>query len=181
MHNDEAMWYARGNFLSLLNLPQQVEKFGNIRLYWEGSRERSIQQIKPYMIKMRYTASFFKTKLTHMYVSQTLRTINSELIDEFPNDSSHPTEQHYERYSSFKVYSFYEDIEQLVSYGKALSVVYMSLNNNNRKFYICQRTQNANQCMLYEISFIEEYGFNKCGIWYAPIEICVVNVGAEMS
>ena len=116
-----------------------------------------------------------------MYVSQTLRTINSELIDQFPNESSHPTEQHYERFSSFKVYSHCEDIEQLVSYGKALSVVFMSLNNNHRKFYVCQRSQNPKQCLLYEILFNEEYGFNKCGLWYAPIEICVINIGSEIT
>ena len=180
MHGDDAMWYSKGNFLSLLNLPSQVDKFGHIRLYWEGSRERSIQQIKPYLINMRHTPSYFKTKLTHMYVSQTLKTMHSELIDQFPNRSTYPNEQHYERYSSLKVYSYAEDIEQLVSYGKVLSVVYLSLNSNKPKFYICQRSQHPNKCILYKIDFLDETGFNKCGIWYAPIEICVVNIGNEM-
>lgn len=109
-----------------------------------------------------------------MYVSQTLKTMHSELTDQFPNRSTYPNEQHYERYSSLKVYSYAEDIEQLVSYGKVLSVVYLSLNSNKPKFYICQRSQHANKCILFKIDFLDETGFNKCGIWYAPIEICVV-------
>ena len=60
MHNNDAMWYSKGNFLSLLNLPSQVLKFGNLRYYWEGSRERSIQQIKPYLINIRLTSPFSK-------------------------------------------------------------------------------------------------------------------------
>ena len=66
MKEDDAMWYTKGNFLSLLNLPLQISTFGRLRLYWEGSRERSIQQIKPFLVNMRQTSSFFKTKLTYI-------------------------------------------------------------------------------------------------------------------
>ena len=32
--NQEFLWISRGNMLSLLNLPQQIDIFGNIRYYW---------------------------------------------------------------------------------------------------------------------------------------------------
>ena len=48
MDDANPMWYSKGNFLSLLNLPSQIKEFGSLRNFWEGSRERSIQQIKPF-------------------------------------------------------------------------------------------------------------------------------------
>ena len=61
------IWFTKGNFLSLLNLPSQIAKFGNVRLYWEGSRERSIQQIKPFLVNMRSTSSFLTTKISKFH------------------------------------------------------------------------------------------------------------------
>ena len=39
-------WAKKGNFVSLLNLCDQIEFYGSVRLYWEGSRERFIQVVK---------------------------------------------------------------------------------------------------------------------------------------
>ena len=54
------MWFDRGNFVSLLNLPDQIEQFGSVRLYWEGSCERYIQYVKPLMKNMRNTTSYLE-------------------------------------------------------------------------------------------------------------------------
>mmetsp|Transcript_32498 Transcript_32498/g.70382 ORF Transcript_32498/g.70382 Transcript_32498/m.70382 type:complete len:115 (+) Transcript_32498:2-346(+) len=35
------------NYLSLLNLPDQIMRHGPLHLYWEGNRERYIQVLKP--------------------------------------------------------------------------------------------------------------------------------------
>ena len=43
------VWFSRGNFLSLLDLPDQIKQFGGVRLYWEGTSERYIQYVKPLM------------------------------------------------------------------------------------------------------------------------------------
>ena len=37
--NKEYYWANRGNFLSLLNFPDQIRQFGSVRYYWEGSHE----------------------------------------------------------------------------------------------------------------------------------------------
>ena len=42
LNGTDLFWYQKSNFLSLLNIPSQIEKFGSLRNYWEGSRERSI-------------------------------------------------------------------------------------------------------------------------------------------
>ena len=181
MHENDAMWFAKGNFLSLLNLPDQIHKFGNLRLYWEGSRERSIQQIKPYLINMRQTSSYFKTKLTHMYVSQVLDSIDTDLYNHFKDEYGQVNDNQYNRYSSFKIYTQADDIKGMIELGKVLSVVYMSLNKKDFKFYVCQYSNKPRTCLLHQISFLDDDGFNKMGLWYAPIEIAVANIGNELT
>ena len=46
--NDKPIWISRSNYLSLLNLPEQMRFFGPLRLYWEGGwkGEGIIQEIK---------------------------------------------------------------------------------------------------------------------------------------
>lgn len=54
--NRSYVWYA--NFLSLLNLPDQIKEFGSVRNYWEGTRERYIQLVKPFMKNNRKTDTY---------------------------------------------------------------------------------------------------------------------------
>ena len=174
MNDDDAMWFSKGNFLSLLNLPSQIAKFGSLRMYWEGSRERSIQQIKPFLTNIRQTSSYYKTKLTYMYVNETLDTINNEILEHLPHTSQYNMHREYEKYSAFKTYSSSDDISLMASSGKVISVLYLSLNSKANKFYVCQRALSPRTCMLHEISFQDNFGFNKCGIWYAPIRLIPV-------
>ena len=181
MNGDDAIWYSKGNFLSLLNLPSQITQFGSLRLFWEGSRERSIQQIKPFLLNIRHTTSYFKTKLKHMYVNETLDTILQELRTNGIMQSNPYTTSEYERYSAFKVYRQSDDIDCLLSSGNVISVVYLSLNSRPNGFYICKRCDVPYRCLLFKVSFLDDVGFNKCGIWYAPVQIAVANVGKEMT
>ena len=68
-------WFARSNFLSLLNLPDQIKQFGSLRWYWEGSRERHIQYVKPLMKNMRNTVSYLKHQFYKMQQSNNLEHI----------------------------------------------------------------------------------------------------------
>ena len=56
-------WATTGNFPSMLNLRRQIENYGPIRLYWEGTRERFIQTVKKVLVSMRKTTSYFSKKL----------------------------------------------------------------------------------------------------------------------
>jgi hypothetical protein len=59
-------WSTKGNFLSLLNLAQQVEDYGSLRWYWDGTRERYIQTVKKELIAMRKSTSYFQTKMVQI-------------------------------------------------------------------------------------------------------------------
>ena len=176
LNDRDPFWYKKGNFLSLLNLPSQIEKFGSLKNFWEGSRERSIQQIKPYLIKTRLTSSFYKTKLKKMYIAQILQNINDDLKDD--DIEVHPK---YERHSSFVMYSYSLKIANLVSNRNVISGIVIDHESVRDKFYICQRKRETNFCIMHEILFNDEEGFNKCGVWYAPIEVRISTSDAEMT
>ena len=173
--SNQPIWVTKGNFLSLLNLHEQIEKFGSIRCYWEGSRERSIQLIKPYLINMRSTTSFYKTKLNHMYVSQTLKNLTEEdASKQTIKDASLNNRLH-----SFKIYSVHDVLSQMIIFNQPMSAVLMTYNSTEPKLYICQRNQ-PRTCLLFLVTFNDNDGFNKCGMWYAPLEITVANIDNEL-
>ena len=68
-------WESKSNFVSLLNLPLQIESYGPIRHYWEGDRERDIQLIKPLIKCMRKTDSYFKIKMKDLQLHHTLELL----------------------------------------------------------------------------------------------------------
>ena len=45
---EKPIWITKSNYLSLLNLPDQMKEFGPLRLYWEGGwkGEGIIQELK---------------------------------------------------------------------------------------------------------------------------------------
>ena len=174
----DPFWLKKGNFLSLLNLPSQIKKFGNIRYYWEGSRERSIQQIKPFLINIRSTASYYKTKLAQMYVSQTLKQMcDNTMLSNLSNELCEDKDMEYSKYSSFKVYSDKEDFQSGLEDRKIISAIVIGTESGDIMFNICQRKKGTNMIVLHEIIFGDSKGFNKCGSWYAPIKIRVTTNG----
>ena len=172
MNGAPPCWFRKSNFLSLLNLPFQIQRFGNLRYYWEGSRERSIQQIKPFLINMRYTASYYKTKLKQMFIVQTLKQMeeNFSLFDsEEEQHIMNPTT--YDRYGSFKVYSHTTDLISTIEKKSILSCIVMTSALTGNNIYICQKNVQSSSCRLHTVVFDDDNGFNKCGMWYAPITI----------
>ena len=53
-------WSTKGNFLSLLNLPEQIRYFGPLRWYWEGICERFIQTVKCVLSYMRKSTFYYE-------------------------------------------------------------------------------------------------------------------------
>ena len=61
-------WGKKGNFLSLLNLPDQIKRFGPIRWYWEGICEAYIQEVKPHLTQnLRKTPKYFMANLALIF------------------------------------------------------------------------------------------------------------------
>ena len=69
-------WESKSNFVSLLNLPLQIENYGPVRHYWEGDRERDIQLFKPLIKCMRKTDSYFKIKMRDLQLHHTLELLS---------------------------------------------------------------------------------------------------------
>ena len=111
-----------------------------------------------------------------MYIAQTMQNIHDDMMDdEFSNV------QTYERYSAFVMYSYSQDISDLISDMNVLSGIVIEHESARDKFYICQRMRDSDFCAMHEIKFDDEEGFNKCGIWYTPIEIKDTPSYVEMS
>ena len=73
------IWYARPNFLSIWNLSEQIDQFGSVRDYWEGTYERYIQYVKPFMKNVRNTESYLGVQLSNIHNSHLL----NNLIEQF--------------------------------------------------------------------------------------------------
>ena len=182
MDGTDPFWYKKSNFLSLLNLPMQIKKFGSIKNYWEGSRERSIQQIKPFLIKMRSSASFYRAKMKHMYISQTLKHLNEdELFTSVSDEFCEGRDSIYNRYLSFKVYSDCLDFLNISESLKVLSVVLLKNQFGSIDHFICQRIKGKNKIQLHLITFDDTDGFNKMGLWYAPLSVNIKKDTQEYS
>ena len=60
---DNTFWSIIGNFPSLFDLVEQVNEYGSVRWYWDGTREGFIQSVKKELVVMRRSASYFKGKI----------------------------------------------------------------------------------------------------------------------
>lgn len=109
-------WFKRSNFLCLLNLPNQIDTFGPIRKYWEGNRERFIQEVKPLMKHTRETTSFLKIQLEKMMKYQLLKNLSKQSLGKST----------YNRFKKFSVYSNIDEVVQEIKDGKALSALHES-------------------------------------------------------
>ncbi len=80
--NEESFLFAKSNFLSLLNLPEQIRSFGHLRLYWEGTRERFIQSVKKVLKNLRKTSSYLEKKMILIQKLYAMDWIVDQMSDE---------------------------------------------------------------------------------------------------
>ena len=106
------LWTRRGNFLSLLNLPKQIEQFGHIANYWEGINERHIQVIKPFIQRMRTTSSFLTTKMTHMYNQKAI----NEMYNVIKDSNKAP-------FQNVRTYKNIQEVETRILNGDPISLI----------------------------------------------------------
>ena len=60
--NVEPFWVWKGSFMGLLNLGQQIQTYGNLRWYWEGTHEKFIQPVKTVLVLMREGTYYLEKK-----------------------------------------------------------------------------------------------------------------------
>ena len=146
----DMFWFKRSNFLSLLNLAHQVDRFGSVRKYWEGSRERFIQEIKPLMKHTRETTSFLKIQLEKLTKFQLLRNLSKQKEERII----------YSRFKKQTVYTSISEVVEKIKVGQPLSCAHESSYLSD-SVYVVVKGQN---CFNYhEIEFHKNRP--SCSIW----------------
>ena len=112
------MWYSRGNFLSLLNLPDQIKQFGSIRFYWEGTCERYIQYVKPLMTNMRNTPTY----LAKQFHTLQQKNMMDHIMETVPNSDLNLKK--YTRYNDMKIYSDVASVAEILQESEVFMCVY---------------------------------------------------------
>jgi len=111
----EPTWHSKSNFVSLLNLPDQVYQFGPVYLHWDGVNERYIQHVKPFLKNMRTSTSFLLTKLQRLHRNCAMEHIHTSF-----NSMNTPS---YERYNDVIIYNDISDVNNNIENGESISGV----------------------------------------------------------
>lgn len=152
-------WYKKSNFVSLLNLPEQITTYGPIHLYWEGVKERYIQYVKPILKNKRKTVSFLSTKVHQL--------LQNNALDLLKNRFSKHTPKVYSRYNNIYVFSTNKDLEEKINNGESFSVM-IRKTHVIEIFAICKKNDTFG---CYPLIFDDNQGFHKYNLWFAPLNI----------
>ena len=82
----EPFWVGKGNFMGLLNLGRQIQTYGKLRSYWEGTHKTFIQPVKTVLVSMRKGTSYLQKKLKLIQKLITLHWIR-DMIREWESDN----------------------------------------------------------------------------------------------
>ena len=96
-------WVSKSNYLSLLNLPQQMNLYGPMRCYWEGGYrgEGLIQELKC-LINNGLTKNWQKNTLKRFFNLRTLTFLDNETKSRSTDDGSvvYTIDKDYKRYGT---------------------------------------------------------------------------------
>ena len=157
--NKNPFWNSP-NFLSLLNLPEQIKQFGTMRLHWEGVHERFIQHIKPHLKNMRTTSSYLCKKLDDIHKGSILK---HQMLN------SWDTPKQYQRFRNCKRYKSLDIVQTLISTGLSLVGVLLKVSDTDLCFGIL--LDKCNELNIIQLNILDEMGFHLNNLWFAPIEV----------
>ena len=155
----EPTWHSKSNFVSLLNLPDQVYQFGPVYLHWDGVNERYIQHVKPFLKNMRTSTSFLLTKLQRLHRNCAMEHIHTSF-----NSMNTPS---YERYNDVVIYNDISDVNNNIENGESISGVVIE----KKQPVYCVVTHKYNMYQLYALRFNDDDGFHRCNQWYSPMSV----------
>ena len=117
--NRKLTWVQKSNYLSLLNLPNQMKMYGPMRCYWEGGYrgEGLIQELKS-IINQGLVKNWQKNTLKRFFNLRTLSLLNKET----KNGDSNDTEKE-SQYKDFKRYGTISNIIDVMQNNKPLSIM----------------------------------------------------------
>ena len=150
----------KGNFVSLLNLREQIEFFGSVRLYWEGSRERFIQVVKAILVSMRRSVSYFVEKMTLIQKLNSFEWIKQDFRDSLSVERD---------IKCFHRYDSVQDVEKLFADGMPVSAFTLKC---GKKQEIYVRVGKRNEYKMRPIRFHStNQSPNMCGLHYLNCEL----------
>ena len=177
----------KGNFLSLLNIPNEMTLFGPLRRYWDGDYEkfvRSMKEVLPGGIH-REGSSTLVSKLLRFKERASLRNAAMESFEYVSRQHLFGHDKKYERHQRWKVYASLDSIKNIIKNKGALSGVTLKVSNHNRSYIaLSYKVHGKKRISTYSTSNRSEQSINCCllkfednlgkwvaGSWYAPFNI----------
>ena len=158
-------WATTGNFPSLLNIPGQVEYFGPVCWYWEGSRERYIQTVKCVLVSMRKTTSYFEKKLGLIQKLNIMNWLRDDIRTKHTNEPDNGLTGFY-RYQDLTVVR--KDIES----GEVISA--FTFDEGQKDFFVAYGRENESvNCCRITYS-VNPRDMRECGLVYRK---CIMGEG----
>ena len=167
--------WMKSNFLSILNLPFQIKHFGHLRHFWDGTHERAIQNIKPYLKRARSTETYFHKKMEEMYTNQFIDIVSDYFFQKsrLTNQCNfeYPEYKVYDRFDDFRVYSSNTDISELIEQKYPISGVLIYNNEIHKKIpIVCKRNSQSKNIDCYQLLFEENSGYYYLGHYFVFLE-----------
>jgi hypothetical protein len=72
-------WSTKGNFLSPLDLAQQIEDYGSFQWCWDGTREQYIQTVKKGLVALKMPSSYFEAKMVQIQTRVVMKWLKKEV------------------------------------------------------------------------------------------------------
>jgi len=157
--NNIPFWYKKSNFVSLLNLPDQIKEYGSVYLYWEGVKERYIQYVKPILKNKRKTGSFLATKLQQL--------LQQNALDVYKSSFRQTSMKNYLRFNNVYIYSSQTDLIERMTLKEPLAVI-----TRKEEVTECFAIYKLNYTFItVPIIFDDSMGFHNYNLWFAPVSI----------
>ena len=107
-------WMGKSNFISLLNLPEQIAKFGPLGLYWDGNFERYIQGPKAVLKSARKSPASLMAKMRILQAFSFMDKVRSDMGLDTRTQSD-------KRYLGTYIYPSRDAVLERMSQGRCLS------------------------------------------------------------
>ena len=153
-------FWTKGNFASLLNLPTQVEKFGPLRLYWDGNNKRFVQIPKNCIENLRKTESYLTSKMTTMHKLNMIR---------YYKDIINPSEKREYKYG-FRSFQNRNDVIYRLENKKVLSG--FMLRDYDDQIHFAYNVGQRSILNLISVTFEDKINFQmECGVNFYSLRI----------
>ena len=159
-----AFFQDTSNYFSLLNLKQLIERFGSIRMLWEGEREKVIKYVKKEMNTICNTDTYMPGVLN--------RFLCNNKMHDFLRENQLHEELIYSKTRNFRVYKDFKDLNDNFRRGMMMSGVIMKSKDNGKEdIFICYKGHTINAHVLHRVEFDDTQHKTKLCLHYAVIEL----------